>query len=249
MSGATSPAWAIATQTGVELRLTARRGENLLAMVGIPAVILLLFGTTAILPAPATGSRVDALLPGTLSLAIIATGLVNLGIATAYERGYGVLKRLGGSPLGRSGVIAAKILTILIIEFVLLAVLVGLAVAVLGWRPPGPIDWPVLVAAVILGTATFAGFGLALAGAVRPEATLVLANILFLLALAVGGVLVPVDGLPPPIGTVAAFFPPAILTDALRIGLGAPGDPVVVLALGAWALFAVLLAIRAFHWD
>ena len=249
MSGAASPAWAIATQTGVELRLTARRGENLLAMVGIPAAILLLFGTTAILPAPASGSRVDAILPGTLSLAIIATGLVNLGIATAYERGYGVLKRLGGSPLGRSGIIAAKILTILVIEFVLLAVLVGLAAGVLGWRPPGAIDWPILVAGVILGTATFAGFGLALAGGIRPEATLVLANVLFLVALAIGGVLVPVDGLPSTVATIAAFLPPALLTDVLRIGLGTPGDPIALLALGAWGLFAVVLAIRAFHWD
>ena len=51
----------------------------------------------------------DFLLPVTLALAVIATSLVNLGIATAYERSYGVLKRLGGSPLGRAGLLAAKI--------------------------------------------------------------------------------------------------------------------------------------------
>ena len=46
--------------------------------------------------------------PGALALAVIATSLVNLGIATAYERNYGVLKRLGGSPLTRGGLLAAK---------------------------------------------------------------------------------------------------------------------------------------------
>ena len=68
-------------------------------------------------------------LPGTLAIAIVASGLVNLGIATAYERGYGVLKRLGGSPLGRSGLVAAKLAVVLAIG---LAQVVGLlAVATL----------------------------------------------------------------------------------------------------------------------
>ena len=237
-------------QTAVELRLTTRRGENLLAMLGIPAAMLLLFGSAQELPAPASGSRVDVLLPGVLALAIVATGLVNLGIATAYERSYGVLKRLGGSPLGRPGLIAAKILAVLVIELLLLGLLTALAAGVLGWRPSGSVAWPFLIASVGLGTATFAGLGLAMAGALRAEATLLLANVLFLLVLAIGGVLIPVADLPEPMNQLAALLPPAALTEALRLALGsAGGGPQAVIVLAAWAVISVTLAIRTFRWD
>lgn len=250
-----APLWrATWAQTVVELRLTARRGENLLAMLGIPAAVLLLFGSTSILAAPVVGpagSRVDALLPGVLALAIIATGLVNLGIATAYERSYGVLKRLGGSPLGRSGLVGAKILAVVVIEIVLLALLVGIAVAFLGWRPPatGP-SWPLLVGAIALGTATFAGVGLAMAGALRAEATLLVANVLFLLTIGVGGVLIPVTDLPGPMASVVALLPPALFVETLRGALaGASVDLRLVLALAVWAGGSVALAIRTFRFD
>lgn len=250
MSRAASLSRATGAQTAVELRLTVRRGENLLAMLGIPAAVLLFFGSTAVLPAPSTGARVDTLLPGTLALAIIATGLVNLGIATAYERSYGVLKRLGGSPLGRSGLIIAKVAAIVVIEIGLVVVLVGIAAGILGWRPNGPIAWLPLLAAIGLGTAAFAGLGLALAGSLRPELTLVVANVLFLAVLAIGGVLVPVADLPEPLAAIASVLPPAALAEAVRTALGGPGDgawPLVLLT--AWAGAAVLLAIRTFRWD
>jgi len=245
-----APLWrAILAQTVVELRLTARRGENLLAMLGIPAALLLFLGSTAVLPAPATGSRVDSVLPGILALAIIATGLVNLGIATAYERSYGVLKRLGGSPLGQNGLVAAKVGAILVVEIGLVILLVGLAMVILGWRPAGDLVWPLLITAVALGTATFAGLGLAIAGGLRPEATLVLANVLFLVVLAIGGVLLPVADLPGAVGLIAGVLPPALLTETLKIGLGGSGDPGALGLLGVWAIGAVGLAIRTFRFD
>jgi ABC-2 type transport system permease protein len=241
---------AAAAQTGVELRLTTRRGENLLAMIGIPAALLLFFGATSILPAPATGTRVQAVLPGTLALAIIATGLVNLGIATAFERTYSVLLRLGGSPLGRSGLITAKVATVLVVELVLTGVLVALAAGVLGWRPADALSVPALLPAVILGTATFAGFGLAMAGSLRAEAVLVLANVLFLVVIAIGGVLVPLAQLPGPVGALATLLPPAALTSVLAGALGGPApDALAWLVLTVWAVGAVALAIRTFRWD
>src|SRR5256885_10934893 len=61
-----------------------------------------LFPYTTLFRSPATtGKAVYFLLPGILALAVMAAGMVSLGIATAYERYYGVLKRLGSSPLPR----------------------------------------------------------------------------------------------------------------------------------------------------
>lgn len=244
----------VAAQLGMELRLTSRRGENLLATLVLPVVLLVFFAAVPILP-PAGGEEpgaaaVTALLPGILAIAIVAAGLVNLGIATAFERGYGVLKRLGGSPLPRAGLLAAKVGAVLIVEALQVALLVGVA-AGLGWAPaPG---WsPIVVAvAVALGTLAFAALGLLLAGTLRPEATLALANGLFVLGMLLGGMLVPASDLPGILGDVAALTPTSALADALRIGLGsATGDATgPLLLLAAWGLGAAAAAARWFRWE
>src|SRR5437660_8366942 len=95
---------ALLAQLRVELILTLRRGESLLITLVVPVVLLIFFGAVAANPP-------DFLVPGVLALAVMSTSMVSLGIATAYERYYGALKRLPGSPLSRTGLIAAKVLT------------------------------------------------------------------------------------------------------------------------------------------
>lgn len=242
------PAWrSTVAQVGMELRLLARRGENLFVTVVVPLVLLTFF---SLVPAIDQGG-VRFLLPGILALAIVSTSLVNLGISTAFERSYGVLKRLGGSPLPRASLIAAKLATVAIVELGQAVLLVGVAAPVLGWSPgPSASAW-VVGAAFVLGTLAFAGLGLLLAGALRAEATLAIANGLFLALLLLGGVVLPVDHLPGALAGLARILPAAALSDALRIGLGAaPGDPRgSLLLLGAWALATTVLAARTFRWE
>jgi ABC-2 type transport system permease protein len=234
----------------MELRLTARRGENVLVTIVIPVVVLLFFASVGVLPT-GTGRPVDFLLPGSLALAVVATSLVNLGIATAYERHYGVLKRLGGSPLTRGSLIVAKIGAVLAVEVAQVILLVVIAAIALGWRP-SPGASPVLfVIAVLLGTLAFAGLGLLLAGTLRAEATLALANALFIAFLLLGGIVLPVTDLPGPLATIAGLLPAAALADLFRIALGS-GDadlPRSLLVLAAWGIGAVGLAARSFRWD
>jgi ABC-2 type transport system permease protein len=236
--------------TSHEHRLAARRGESLLATFVVPAAVLLFFGGLGVLPT-GTASAVDFVLPGTMALAVIASSLVALGIATAYERAYGVLKRLGGSPASRAMVVTAKTIATLVVEAVQAVLLIALAGVVLGWRPGDGAQLGVVVAALILGTAAFAGLGLLLAGTLRAEATLALTNGLFLVSLLVGGVVVPISRLPEPLAGVARALPGAALADALRIGLGAlAGDPTPpLLLLAGWALILVTAAAWRFRWD
>jgi ABC-2 type transport system permease protein len=232
----------------MELRFLARRGENLLVTIVIPAAVLQFFASVNVLRTP--GRAVDFLLPGSIALAVIATSLVNLGIATAYERRYGVLKRLGGSPLPRWGLVAAKIAAVLVLEAVQVAILVAVAVMALGWTPPAGISLVLAVAALLLGTLAFAGLGLLLAGTLRAEAVLALANGLFVLFLMVGGIVLPVDYLPVPLDTVARLLPASALADAFRIALSGVGDPGPALAtLAAWGVVAAGLAARTFRWE
>jgi ABC-2 type transport system permease protein len=233
--------------TGMELRLTARRLENVLVTVVIPAVVLVFFASFGLVSTP--GPRVDFLLPGAIALAILATGLVNLGIATAYERSYGVLKRLGGSPLPRIGLVIAKLLAVLVVEVGQIALLLAIAIALLGWRP-ADLSLPLFALAVVLGTVAFVGLGLALAGTVRAETVLALANLLFIGLLAISGIVVPTDQLPAWLASVSSLLPSSALAALLRICAGGAGDATGPLAvLAAWSIAAPLVAAATFHWE
>ena len=235
---------AVLAQAGVEARLTARRGENLLAMVVVPLAVLLFVGTVLLAP-----GDVGVALPGSLALAIVASGLVNLGIATGYERGYGVLKRLGGSPLGASGLVAAKVAVVMAIALAQVGGLVLLAV-LLGWQPGPGASVAALAVTTVVGAAAFAGLGLAIAGTLRPEATLVVANVLFLLALGFGGALVPIADLPAPAASIVRLLPVGALADAFDAALGSGAGLLPSLGVvGGWAALAVIAAARTFRWD
>jgi ABC-2 type transport system permease protein len=236
-------------QAQTELRLTARRGENVLVTIIVPAVVLLFFASTGVLSI-SSGRPVDFLLPGSMALAIIATSLVSLGIATGYERHYGVLKRLGGSPLTAEGLFVAKIGAVLVIETAQLLLLTAIAALVLAWSPLPGANAILLLVVALLGTFAFAGLGLLLAGALRAEATLALANALFIAAVLLGGVILPLDHLPDALAAVAAILPAAALSDAFRASLGDEIDlarPLAVLL--AWGIGSVVLAVRSFRWD
>ncbi|MFL5778123.1 MAG: ABC transporter permease [Chloroflexota bacterium] len=247
MSRPASTAAATLAQTTMELRLTARRGENVLVTILIPAIVLVFFASVPVISV--AGRRpVEALLPGVLALAVIATSFVNLGIATAYERSYGVLKRLGGSPLGRPALVAAKLIAVLAVELAQLVLLVGIGLA-LGWNAGAGASPVLFAAAWLLGTAAFAGLGLLMAGALRAEATLALANGLFVGFVLLGGIVVPVAQLPTPLDAVASVLPSGALAESFRVALdgGQAGGPLLVLA--AWAIGAVVAAARTFRWE
>ena len=240
---------AFSAQARAEVWMTLRNSESLLLALGIPVLLLVFFSTVDVLPTPAgTNRRVDFLAPGILALAVMSTGLVNLAIATGFQRGYGVLKRLGTTPLSRSGLLAAKIVAVLAVELVQVAVLVPVA-ASLGWRPSGAVT--AALAAVLLGTVAFCGLGLLMAGALKPELTLALANGLYLVLLLLGGMVVPLTSLPAPLRTANRALPAAALSDALRasVGQGAAVPGRAWLVLAAWAVAAPILAARTFRWE
>jgi len=244
-----APARALFALVAMELRLAARRGESVLVSMLVPPAVLLFFATTGLVPG--IGERaVDFLLPGSMALAIIASAFVSLGIATAYERAYGVLKRLGGAPITALMLVVAKALATLVVVALQVAVLIVVARALLGWSPGPDVSIGLAAVALALGIAAFAALGLLMAGTLRAEATLALANALLLAFLMLGGIVLPVDHLPAELQAVAAALPATALADLLRVALGGVGDPIAPAAiLLAWATAASALAARMFRWD
>ncbi|MGH2760008.1 MAG: ABC transporter permease [Actinomycetota bacterium] len=236
----------VLAQTRVEVVLTLRRGESLLVVAGIPVGILVFFTGVDVLP-HGTGRAVDFLVPGVLALSVISSAMTSLGIATGFERHSGVLRRLGLTPLGRDGLLIAKAVSILVVVAIQ-AVAVGAVGAGLGWRLQGPVGPSISL--VVLGVVTFAGLGLLLAGRLRAELNLALANALFLVFLFLGGIVVPLSELPDGLAAVAGILPAEPFASALRSSLqAAPVDVADLATLGAWALGACGLAAVTFRWE
>jgi ABC-2 type transport system permease protein len=238
---------AITAQTRVEILLTVRRAESLLVTLAIPLGILVFF-TKVDAVNTTLAHPVDFLVPGVLALAVMSSAMVSLGIATGYERRYGVLKRLGSTPFTRAGLLSAKTLNVLALEVVQTVAIVVTGVA-LGWDASGG-----LIAAVgllLLGTIAFAGIGMLLAGTLRAEANLAVANGLFLVLLFLGGMAYPLHKLPDVLETFAKALPAAALSETLRgvldRGASFPTGELVVLVI--WAIAAPLAAARWFRWE
>src|SRR6266699_4660372 len=181
-------------QAGLETRTLLRNGEQLLLTLSIPVLLLTAFSLEPLVKVG--GSRVNFLVPGVIALAVLSTAFTSQAIATGFERRYGVLKRLGSTPLSRSGLIGAKTVTVVAVALAQVIILVGVGLA-LGWRPhavPAAPVWVILL--VLAGTAAFSGLALLLAGTMRAEATLALANLVYLILLGIGGIIFPLTKFP-----------------------------------------------------
>ncbi len=239
---------AVLAQMRAELLLTLRRGENLLVTLVIPLGVLVFFAKLDAAIPTRYDEPVDFLVPGVMALAVMSSAMVSLAIATGFERRYGVLKRLGATPLGRQGLIVAKTATVLVVQVLQVALIVVVGVA-LGWS----VGFAVIpaVAIALVGSIAFAGIAMALAGSLRAEATLAIANGLFLVLLFLGGMAYPIDKLPAVLESLANILPAAALSECLRgvlvDGYGFPIGNFVVLVV--WAIGAPTIAARSFRWE
>ncbi|MFL6024715.1 MAG: ABC transporter permease [Marmoricola sp.] len=242
----------VAAQARMEARLMLRNGEQLLLAVVIP-VIVLIGGVQAAkhegLDFGLPQQPIDALTPGVLALAVMSTAFTSLAIATGFERRYGVIKRLGASPLPRAGLLVGKIGALFLVELLQVVVISAVALA-MGWDPHGGILTVLLgLEAVLLGTAAFASLGLLVAGTLRAEATLAAANLIYLLLMAGGAVVLPASAY----GggeQVLKLLPSGALGEAMRgaliHGTCYGRDQLVLLA---WAVIGTLITARTFKWE
>ena len=237
----------ILAQARFEAGSLLRNGEQLLVSLLLPAMVLvgLAYTTT---PSLGPGNRIDVAVPGVLALCVISAAFTSQAIATGFDRRYAVLRYLGVTPLGRGGLIAAKALATLAVELIQVVVIAGLGLA-LGWRPRAS-GIPYAVVFLVVGTWAFVALALLLAGTLRAEAVLALANLVWVVLLVLGGVVVPRTELPDGLSHVAALLPSAGLADGLRSALvdgslNLPALGIVVL----WGAVATVLAARWFRFD
>lgn len=247
MSNATSLSGRVWQQGRYETLAMLRNGEQLVLMVVLPLMALIGLTVTPFLDGLGA-NRVDVAAPGVLALCTMSTGFTGQGIATGFDRRYGVLRFLSTTPLGRAGLIAGKTIAVLVVLAIQVVVIGGIA-WLIGWRPsfPGAILGLVLLA---IGAGVFTALGLLVAGTARPEATLAVTNLVWILFGVFGGIVMPSTKLPSQISGIVGFLPSGALGDASRAAfLHGALDVQAAIVLVAWGAAAGVTAIRWFKWN
>ena len=107
----------------------------------------------------------DYLLAGMIGYGAAATTFAGLAIILVIRRESGVLKRLRATPLPASTYVAALLVSMVIVFFLETVALVALATAVFDAEIPDRLGS--LVALLLIGAASFAALGIALASVIR----------------------------------------------------------------------------------
>ncbi|HET8600237.1 MAG TPA: ABC transporter permease [Segeticoccus sp.] len=244
---AAPPRTRVLAQARFEATTLLRNGEQLLVSLVLPALALVALHY-AHQPSLGPGRRIDVVVPGALALAVLSTAFTGQAIATGFDRRYGVLRLLGVTPLGRTGLLLAKAVAVLVVELLQSVVLGAIGLA-LGWHPHWVGVLPALLVGLV-GTWAFVALALLLAGTIRAEGVLALANLIWILLLGIGGVLIPRTVLPDGLSAAVRWLPSAALGDGLRTAFTTAHVALVpVLVLVGWGLVATVLASRLFRWS
>lgn len=237
----------ILNQGRYEAGTMLRNGEQLVLMVVMPLLGLLALTATPLLDGLGH-SRVDLATPGILAMCALSTAFTGQGIATGFDRRYGVLRFMSTTPLGKGGLIAGKAIAVLA-ALSLQVVLISTVALFLGWRPPLAgvlLGIPLLV----LGAAAFTALGLLIAGTVRPEATLAITNLGWILFSAVGGIVLPVGKFSSGLEWWVQWLPSGALGNLMRAAvLESRLDVWGLTVLLAWTVASAAAAIKWFKWN
>lgn len=243
-SGAAPAARRVLGHAATEAMLLIRNGEQLLLALVIPIGLLVLGRIVG-----GTFGELSVLAPSVLALAVWSSAFTAVAISTGFERRYGVLERLACTPLGRTGLLTGKALATGVIVLGQLMVL-ALVALILGWRPVvTPVAGLVGVLAVVLAGVAFSGLALALAGRLRAEATLALANVIYVLMLAGGALLLPLARYPGALQTVVGLLPTAALGEGLRAYATGEAPLWPLASLLIWGALGLLAAWKGFRWT
>jgi ABC-2 type transport system permease protein len=228
-----------------EFKLNARNGEQLLLLVIIPVIVYFALTRTSFIG----GASWDAqnALSVAVTIATLAAGFTSLAIATAFERRSGTLLYMGTTPVTRLELVLGKSLSTFLLALVSSFALCVVAL-ITGWQPTSKAL--LLIGVLLVGTLSVSGYAFLMAGTMRAEAVLALANGIFVVVLMFGGVIFQYNGIG---ATIASLFPPRallILNEWAVRGANPSETSVWISAfvLVSWGVLGILLASKFFKW-
>ena len=257
------------SRIGYELKVYFRQGDSVFFTFLFPILMLSVFAV-AFSNAGNIGENPDGTggiswaafyLPGMVAAGMLLSGVQNLGVDIAGEKGDGTLKRLGGSPLPVISYFIGKI-GMVMVSAVLQAILL-LAVARFAFNVALPTDadkWLTFAWVFLLGVITSCVLGIALSALPRSgkSATAVVIPIVLILQF-ISGVYLQFSMLPEWLQNVASIFPLKWMAQGMRAvflpesfaTLEQTGDwnlPWVAIIMAVWFVVGLLLCALTFRW-
>ncbi len=258
-----------ASRIGYELRVYFRQGDSVFFTFLFPIVMLSIFavafstsGNIGAAPDGSGGISFAAFyVPGMVAAGMLLSGVQNLGVDIAGEKGDGTLKRLGGTPLPVFSYFMGKIGMVLVSSVLQVALL--LLVARFAFNvalPAEPDKWLTFAWVFLFGVITSCVLGIALSALPRTgkSATAVVIPIVLLLQF-ISGVYLNFAQLPGWLQNVASIFPLKWMAQGMRSVFlpetfeaiepgGAWNLGLVALVMGLWLVVGLILCRFTFRW-
>ena len=193
----------------------------------------------------------DVLLAGLLGYAAANTAFGGLAITLVIRREMGLLKRIRSTPLPPVAYLASVLLSILVIFALQAVALLVLGKLVFDASPPE--NWLGFGGAIVVGAASFACLGLAAASLIRSaESVAAVVNVALLPMAFLSGSFGPTAEYPGFLQAIADVLPLKYFLDVVN-GVYLDGeslfaDPAALGIVAAWAIGALLIAVRRFGW-
>ena len=257
------------SRVGYELKVYSRQGDSVFFTFLFPILMLSIFavafsgrGNLGAAPDGTGGiSWAAYYLPGMIAAGMLLSGVQNLGVDIAGEKGDGTLKRLGGSPLPVISYFIGKIGMVFLSAVVQAALI--LLVARVGFNvdlPTDPQDWLLFSWVFVLGVTTSCVLGIALSALPRSgkSATAVVIPIVLLLQF-ISGVYLQFTMLPEWLQNFASVFPLKWMAQGMRAVFlpegfatleqdGTWNLPWVAIIMGVWLVVGLVLTRMTFRW-
>ena len=236
-----------------ELRLFARERARFLARLGLPIVLLVIFGSIPFYTQTHRyldgHSLFDAYVPILIAYSLAIISLTALPMVLADYREKGVLRRLETTPVGPVRVIGAQLLAYLAVGAVMVVVI--LAVARMGYGVFLPRQAAGFVVAALLAAGALICVGLFIA-AVSPtaQAAQAIGTVLFFPLMFFAGLFYPIPVMPSVLRHISHATPLGAAVQALQDAwLGHWPHPLQLITMAAYVVVFGLAAARLFRWE
>lgn len=240
--------------TWLEIKIFVREPLGFVGTVGIPVVVFVLLGRAigGRGPIDAKGSElVSVIFPVLAAILIALSAVLSLVTIVSIYREGGILKRLRATPLRPRTILTAHVLVKLLFTAITLVLML---LAGKRYYPVGlHVPWVGFTAALLFSTLCILSVGFLIASVI-PTARFAqpIGSLILYPMVALSGLFVPVESLPPALQAVARVLPLTYAVSLLRgILRGEPwsAHAVDVLALTVVFVVCTSLSAKVFRWE
>jgi len=250
---ATGHRFALGRLTVAELKLLARERVRLIVGVGIPVILVIIFGSIPFYnhPAKVFGglTLLDVYVPILSAFSLAVLSLTVLPMVLADYRQKGVLRRLQTTPAGPTRVLAAQVIVDLSLAAAAVAVI--LAVARIGYGVFLPRQLAGFVIATLLAAAALMAIGLFIAAlAPSGRAGMATGQLLLIPMVFFAGLFIPIPAMSPAVQHISHATPLGAAVEAMQYAARGHWPHLLpLLTMAAYAVAFGLAAARLFRWE